>query len=106
MPGDKMPHWLIVVPYYFIGVLAALPVLLVGARLLRLKLSINSLVGAAIVLTVALIMVPLACGWVELKSFTGRPMLALILVSFIFAAVDAALVQRFPLPLDDDLQEL
>ena len=33
-------------------------------------------------------------------------MLIMILLSFVFAAADAALVERLPLPLDNELQEL
>jgi hypothetical protein len=99
-------HWLIVVPYYFVGTLAVLPMLIVLCRLVRLKVPINALVGAAIVLTLAGIIIPLAAGLVSLTAFTGRPMLILIVLSFVFAAVDAALHERLPLPLDHDLQEL
>jgi hypothetical protein len=99
-------HWLIVIPYYFVGPLAALPCLMVLCRIVRLKLSINALVGAAIGLTLASIAVPLACDWIDLADFTGRPLLALVLASFVFAAADAALMSRLPLPLDRELQDL
>ena len=99
-------HWLIVVPYYFVGTLALLPMLIVLCRLLRLKVPINGLVGAAIVLTLAGIAVPLATGVISLSAFTGRPMLLLIVLSFVFAAFDTALYERLPLPLDHDLREL
>lgn len=99
-------HWLIVVPYYFVGTLAMLPILIVLCRVLRLKVPINALVGAAIVLTLAGIIVPLTARVVTLAAFTGRPMLILIALSFVFAAIDAALHERLPLPLDHDLQDL
>lgn len=99
-------HWLILLPYYFVGALAALPFLIVVARLMRTKVPINALVGAAIVLSLLGIIVPLATGWAHRGDFTGRPLLILIVASFLFAALDALLYTRLPLPLDDELQEL
>jgi hypothetical protein len=99
-------HWLILVPFYFFGSLAALPLLIVVCRLLRLKASINVLVGMAIALSVAGIAVPLACDWVDLVSFRGGPMLVLGVLSMLLAAVDAALVNALPLPLDQELRDL
>ncbi len=99
-------HALIVVPYYFVAALAALPFLILACRVLRLKLSINPLVGISIGVSLAAIVVPLACDWVDLTAFTGRPLLVLILASFLFAAVDTALADRLPLPLDDELRDL
>ena len=99
-------HGLVLIPYYFFGSLAALPFLMVICRLLRLKVSINALVGSAIGLSLLLIAVPLACHWLDLAAFTGRGMLVLGLLSFLFAAADGALVKRLPLPLDDELQSL
>ena len=99
-------HWLIVVPYYFVGALAALPLLMLMCRLARAKVSINAVVGAAIGVTVAAIVVPLACGWLDLSAFTGRPLLLLLLASLLLAALDAALAERLPLPLDTELRDL
>jgi hypothetical protein len=99
-------HWAILIPYYFVGTLAALPFLIVACRVLRLPVAINTLVGLAIGLSLAAIVVPLACDWIDLAAFTGRPMLILVLLSFLFAALDAGLVARLPLPLDSELQEL
>jgi hypothetical protein len=99
-------HWFILIPFYFFGSLAALPFLIIIARLLRLKVSINALVGTAIALSVAGIAVPLALDWVDLLSFRGRQMLALGVLSMVFTAVDAALVNALPLPLDKELQDL
>lgn len=99
-------HFLIVIPYYFIGALLALPLLMVICRILRLRTSINTLVGGAIGLAVAMIVVPLACDWVDLVSFTGRPLLLMVVASLLLAGVDVALAQRLPLPLDDELREL
>ena len=99
-------HWFTLIPFYFVGSLAALPFLMVVCRLLRVKLSINTLAGAAIVLSVGGIAIPLACGWVDLTAFRGRQMLALGVLSVLLAAVDAALVNVLPLPLDQELQDL
>ena len=99
-------HWFILVPFYFFGTLAVLPLLIVISRLLRLKVSINTLVGLAIALSIAGIVVPLACDWVDLVSFRGRQMLALGVLSMLFAAVDAALLKALPLALDQELQDL
>ncbi len=99
-------HWFILIPYYFFGSLAALPFLMITCRLLRLKVPINTLVGSAILLSVAAIAVPLACDWVDLASFRGGPMLALGLLSVLLAAIDALLTGSLPLPLDKELQEL
>ncbi len=99
-------HWLIVVPYYFVAALAVLPLLILTCRLLRAKLSINALVGAAIVLALAGIVLPLVSGIIEVSALTGRPLLVLICASLILAAIDAALSEALPLPLDGELREL
>ena len=99
-------HWLIVIPYYFLGSLAALPILMTVCRLARVEVSINALVGSAIGLSLAFIAVPLACDWVDLAAFTGRPLLVLGLLSFLFAAADVMLAPRLPLPLDNELRDL
>jgi hypothetical protein len=101
-----MLHGLIVVPYYFLGPLASLPLLMVLSRLLRLKVTINALVGSAMALSLAAIVIPLACHWIDLGAFTGRPLAVLVLLSFVFATLDVALAKVLPLPLDDELREL
>jgi hypothetical protein len=99
-------HWLILVPYYFVGTLTALPLLMLICRLVRLKVAINVLVGTAIALSLAATVVPLVYKWLDLRAFTGRPMLILLLLSFLFAAVDGVLAPRLPLPLDDEIRDL
>ncbi|HXQ22828.1 MAG TPA: hypothetical protein VN812_14210 [Candidatus Acidoferrales bacterium] len=99
-------HWLILIPYYFVGTLAALPFLMLICRLIRLKVAINVLVGTAIALSLAAIIVPAACKWLDPRAFTGRPMLLLVLLSFLFAAVDGVLAPHLPLPLDDEIRNL
>ena len=101
-----MLHALILFPYYFFGAVAALSCMMLLCRLLRVKVSINVLVGIAIPLSLAAIAFPLIGGWVGLAAFTSRPMIAIALVSVIAAAIDAGLVRHLPLPLDDELREL
>ena len=99
-------HCLIVVPYYFVGALAVLPLLMLLCRLVRAKVSINALAGTAIGVTVAVIAVPLVCGWLDIRAFTGRPLLLLLIASLLLAALDAALAECLPLPLDTELRDL
>ncbi len=99
-------HWVIVIPYYFVGALAALPLLMLLSRLARMKFSINTLVGTAIALAVAGLAIPLTCGWFGLAALTGRPLLVLVVASLLFAAVDTALADILPLPLDAELRDL
>jgi hypothetical protein len=101
-----MLHALIVVPYYFLSALALLPLLILAARLLRLTVSVNTLVGIAIGLALASIVIPLAADWVDLDAFSGRPLLVLVLASLLLTAVDAALLKHLPLPLDEELRDL
>jgi hypothetical protein len=101
-----MMHGLIVVPYYFVAPLAVLPLLMVISRFLRLKVAINTLVVGAIVLSLVSIVLPLALRWVTLDAFTGRPLALLVVLSFVFTGLDAALARALPLPLDEELSEL
>jgi hypothetical protein len=68
-------HGLILVPYYFFASLATLPFLMIICRLLRLKAAINTLAGIAIPVSLAGIVVPIVCHWLDLSALTGRPML-------------------------------
>lgn len=99
-------HWFILIPYYFFASLALLPLLIVACRLLRLKFSINALVGTAIAVSVVAIVVSLAGDWLDLAHFRGGPLLALGVASMLLAALDAALMGALPLPLDKELQDL
>ena len=101
-----MLHWFILVPYYFVAALAVLPFLILVCRLVRAQIAINTLVGSAIVLALAGIIVPLACRWVGLAAFAGRPLLLLAVLSLLFATIDAALTARLPLSLDKQLSDL
>ncbi len=101
-----MLHTLIVVPYYFVGALAVLPFLILLCRLLRTNVGINTLVGTSIGLALAGIIVPLAGHWITLSAFTGRPLLVLVVLSLLFAAIDTTLAPHLPLTLDKQLNEL
>ncbi len=101
-----MLHALIVVPYYFVGALAVLPFLILLCRLLRANIGINALVGTSIGLTVAGLIGPLAGHWIALSAFTGRPLLVLVILSLLFAAIDTTLAPHLPLTLDKQLNDL
>jgi len=97
-------HALILIPFYFCSAIFALPVLVVLARVLRIKVGINPLVYLAIGSAVAGIVVPLAAGLLPLRAYNGRGLLILVLGSLVLAAVDSLLKRALPLPLDDELQ--
>jgi len=101
-----MLHGLILIPYYFFGALAALPLLMIVCRVIRLKVPIHVLVGIAIASSVGGIALPLILDLVDLQAFTARPMLLLGLASFVLAAIDGLLEPVLPLPLDKELQQL
>jgi len=95
---------LILIPFYFCGALAALPALIVTARILRIKVGINPLVYTAIAVAVAAIVLPLGLDLVDLDSYRGRVLLGLIVASIVLGAVDWVLKQFLPLPLDEELE--
>jgi hypothetical protein len=99
-------HWLIVIPLYFFAALALLLFLVLVARLLRLRVSVNPLVTTAVTLSLAFIVAPVVIGWATLDSYTGRVLLALMLGTFALAAVDTFLQSFLPVPLDKELEEL
>lgn len=96
-------HWLIVVPYYFFLAMAYLSILMVGTRLLRVKTSINTLVGISIAVSFLDLVILLGGGFLTIKQFTFLPLLAIFAVSLVFAAIDALLARRLSLPLDEEL---
>jgi hypothetical protein len=99
-------HWLILFPYYFFGALSLLLLMMVVARLLRLKVKVNALVMIAIIVSLVTVAFPLIVGWADIGDYSGRILLLIGVDSFILAAVDAALESRLPLPLDQELQAL
>jgi len=101
-----MLHFLIVVPYYFFGALTSLFVLMIISRVLRLSVSINVLVGMAIVIGVFSLIIPLATDMFDLAHLSLKPMLVLATASFLLAAVDVLLRKVLPVRLDDELREI
>ena len=101
-----MLHSLVVIPYYFLGALAMLACLMLACRLLRLKLSLNALVGTAIVLSLGLLIASLALDWIDVADLTAWPMIGLIALSFLATAADVALAKLLPIRFDNELQEL
>lgn len=99
-------HWLIVIPLYFFAALAMLLFLILAARLLRLKVSVNPLVTTAVTVSLAFIVAPVVIGWATLDSYTGRGLLVLGLATFLIAGIDTLLQTFLPLPLDKELEEL
>lgn len=99
-------HWLIVIPLYFFAALAMLLFLILAARLLRLKISVNPLVTTAVTVSLALIVAPVVTGWATLDSYTGRGLLVLMLATFAIVAIDTFLQSFLPVPLDKELEEL
>lgn len=96
-------HWLILFPYYFFLALAYLSVLMVIARLARIKASINTFVGISIVVSLIDLIVLFAFDFVTIDDFRFLPLLAIFAVSLVFAALDHLLQGRLPLPLDEEL---
>jgi putative exporter of polyketide antibiotics len=99
-------HWLILVPYYFFLALTLLALLVVVCRLARVKANINTLVGVAIALGVAIPIGLLALDVIDLAHLKALPMLVLAAASMVLAGIDVVLSRLLPLPLDQDLQEL
>lgn len=99
-------HWLILFPYYFFTALSFLLLSIVVARVLRLKVGVNPLVMTSVVVSLALIAVPLILDWANLHDYEGRMMLAIGLGSFVLAGLDVLLEQWLPLPLDGELADL
>ena len=99
-------HWLIVVPFYFFGALSLLLLFMVVARLLRLKVKVNTLVTTAVLLAMVGVAVPLVADWAEIDDYSGRILLLIGIESFILAAIDTLLESRLPLPLDQELRAL
>jgi hypothetical protein len=99
-------HWLIIIPFYFFTALSFLLLIIVVARVLRLKVGVNPLVMTAVTTSIGLVAVPLIFNWADLHDYEGRFMLAIGLGSFVLAGLDVILQQWLPLPLDDELAAL
>lgn len=99
-------HWLILIPCYFFAAMSLLTLFMLLSRLLRLRLPIDWLVGAAIAVGILATAGPLALDLVDLHQVTGRAVLVLGVASFALAGLDAAMAALLPLPLDRDLEQL
>ena len=100
-----MLHSLVVVPFYFFAALGTFLTLALASRVLRLKIGANALAITAVVLGVAVVAVPLALDWVDLRHMTGRFLLGLGAATFVLAALDTLLQPLLPLPIDRELSE-
>ena len=98
-------HWLILIPFYFVGSITLLLSFILAARLLRLRVSVDPLVPAACALAIGLTLVPLVAGRVTLDAYGGRVLVVLIVASFALAGLDTLLRPLVPLPLDEELRE-
>lgn len=101
-----MAHWLVVIPFYFFSAIFMFLLLAVASRVIRLQVGANALATTAVIVAVALVAVPLACGWIDLEHLNGRRLLALAAASFVLAGLDTLLQPLLPLPVDRDLSEL
>lgn len=99
-------HWLVLIPCYFFAAMTLLGLFMLAARLVRLAAPINWLVGAAIAGALAVIVLPLAAGLVELRQVSLPAVLLLAAASFVAVGLDAAVSRLLPLPLDRDLEQL
>lgn len=100
-----MAHWLLLIPFYFFGALAAFLALALAARALRLTVGANTLATAAVLLGVIVVAAPLALDWIDLAHLRGRHLLVLGAATFVLAALDTLLQSLLPLPLDRDLSQ-
>jgi hypothetical protein len=99
-------HWLIVVPLYFFTALTLSLSLILVARLIRVRVSFDTLATGASAVAIGLIVTLLVAGWLTLDAYMGRVLLVLIVASFAVAGLDTLLQSLLPLPLDDELYEL
>lgn len=99
-----MLHWLILIPYYFIGTITVTALLSTLCRLTRLNLSANTLIRTAVVCTLVLLVGPLWLGWISSAFFTTKGLILLLALSFVLAGLDAALRKKLPLAMDHELR--
>ncbi len=100
-----MPHWLVVIPFYFVSAIGTFLLLALVSRFVRLQVGANALAIASVIIALALVAVPLATGWTDLEHLGGRRLLELGVATFVLAAIDTLLQGWLPLPADRDLAE-
>ena len=98
-------HWLLLVPFYVFIAIGVFLLLSIFCRVLRLKLSANTLAVTAVIVGVVIVLLPLFEG-IQLSDYTGRRLLVIGAVTFALAAVDTLLESVLPLPLDAELADL
>ncbi|HYD46974.1 MAG TPA: hypothetical protein VEB21_01435 [Terriglobales bacterium] len=96
-------HWLIVVPYYFFTALTLSALLILTARLLRLKVAVNTLVTGAVITALIGMILVLSSDAVSVADLTGRGILCLGIASFVLAGLDATLMKSLPHSIDHEL---
>jgi hypothetical protein len=99
-------HWLLLIPYYFFAALGTLLLLILLSRMARLRLSLNLLSTAAVVLGIGFVTVPLLTGCLALKDYTVGRMLGLVGATCVLALLDAVVQPALSIPLDRELQDL
>lgn len=97
-------HYLIVFPYYFFTALTLSLLLSIVTRVLRLRIAIGTLVTTAVLVSLGGYIAALASDGISIEHFTGLPMLAVGLTSFLLAAVDTVLKRALPHAIDEELQ--
>lgn len=98
-------HWLLLVPFYVFIAIGVFLLLSILCRILRLKLSANALAVTAVIVGVAIVLLPLFEG-IQLSDYTGRRLLVVAGVTFVLATIDTLLESVLPLPLDAELADL
>jgi hypothetical protein len=93
-------HWLVVIPYYFLGALALSGLFAVTSRLLRLPVTIERVNAAAVFVSMATLAALLGSGIVGIDDLTIVPLVVLGLASFVLAGVDSVLMNGRPLLLE------
>ncbi len=99
-------HWLVLFPYYFFTALTLFLVLSIACRVVGAKSSANPLATGAIVLGLIATALPLLSGWTHLADYSWQGMVALLVASLLLATVDTFLKSGFPLPLDEELEDV
>ncbi|MGH7896846.1 MAG: hypothetical protein ACREQQ_02775 [Candidatus Binatia bacterium] len=92
-----MLHWLILIPYYFVGALVLCGLLAVVSRLLRLPVTMERIVAVSVFGSIGALAVLLGSGVVRIDDLGIVPILVLGVASFVLAGVDAVLVPARPL---------
>jgi hypothetical protein len=98
-------HYLLLVPFYVFTAIGVFLLLSILCRLLRLKLSANTLAVTAVIVGVVIVLLPLFEG-IQLSDYTGRRLLMVGVATFVLATIDTLLEPFLPLPLDAELADL